>query len=165
MCVQAYLRDRNVTFVSLLHSPTQSAARLAHSVHVAGAQVAKAVLVRSGAGYALAVLPSTCRVDFARLAQSLAVDAVALASEEDLCRVFLDCEAGALPPFGSIYGIPTIVESRLAAHGEIVVGGNTRHEGLRLRYRDYEAVEQPLRGRFGVPIQPRQRRRDVRQAG
>ena len=165
MCIQAYLREHNVPFVSLLHTPTQSAARLAHSVHVAGAQVAKSVLVRAESGFALAVLPSTCLVDLVRLAETLSVPGVSLATEDDLMEVFLDCEIGALPPFGSLYGIPTIVESRLAAHGEIVVGGHTRHEGLRMRYRDFEAVEQPLRGRFGVPIQPPHRRRDERRAG
>jgi Ala-tRNA(Pro) deacylase len=129
--------------------------------------VAKGVLVRAGAGYALAVLPATHRVDLAALAPILdrSPEELRLAAEDEVEAVFADCERGALPPFGHLYGLLTVVDSSLAAVAEIVVEGNTRHEGLRLRYRDYEAIAEPIRARFAVPIAPRRRRAEERRAG
>jgi Ala-tRNA(Pro) deacylase len=126
-------------------------------VHVAGQQVAKAVLVKTESGYVLAVLPATYRVDLEMLARALNISNPSIANEDEVCRIFSDCEVGAVPPFGGIYGIQTVVESRLAANGEILVGGNWRHEGIRLRLRDYMSIERPISARFAVPIAPRRR--------
>lgn len=160
MSIREFLRSRSVPFTTLLHAPAPSAARLAQSVHVPGQQVAKGVLVRAGAGYVLAVIPATHRVDLERLAVVLDRNPADLriATEDEVELVFADCERGALPPFGHLYGLATVVDSSLASVGEIVVEGNTRHEGLRLRYRDYEAVEGPIRARFASPIATRRRR-------
>jgi Ala-tRNA(Pro) deacylase len=160
MSIREFLRSQSVPFSILLHAPAPSAARRAQSVRVPGQQVAKGVLVRSGAGYVLAVVPSTHRVDLDLLAPVLdrSRDDLRIATEDELETVFADCERGALPPFGHLYGLPTVVDSSLASVSEIVVEGNTRHEGLRLRYRDYEMVEGPIRARFATPIAPRRKR-------
>jgi Ala-tRNA(Pro) deacylase len=69
-----------------------------------------------------------------------------------------------VPPFGREYGLTTVVDTHLAGQPEVIVDGNTRHEGLRMRFRDYEAVERPIRARFATPISPPSRRR-LRAAG
>jgi Ala-tRNA(Pro) deacylase len=154
MSVQTYLRSRHIPFEVLLHAPAPSATRLAQSVHVPGQRVAKTVLMRASDRFVLAVLPATHRIDMPKLMQSLGTTDVRIASEQDLNEVFVDCELGATPPFGRLYGISTIVDSNLAGGSEIVFEGNTRHEGVRMRYRDYEAVEAPVRARFATPIDP-----------
>jgi Ala-tRNA(Pro) deacylase len=164
MSIREYLRSRNVPFVALLHRPVPSAARLAHSVHVAGVQVAKAVLIRTPSAFVLAVVPSTHRVALDRVSELLGQAGLAIATESDVEQVFHDCECGALPPFGRVYGLTTLVDVDLALQAEIIVQANTRHEAIRMRYRDFELVEGPERGRFSAPIHPR-RNRFERQAG
>ncbi len=115
MSIRDYLHDRYVWFEIFLHAPAPSATRRAQSVRVSGHQVAKAVLIRSGDRYALAVLPATCRIDLERLAQVLGGPRVRIATEDEVERVFGDCERGALPPFGRPYGLTTVVDSSLAA--------------------------------------------------
>lgn len=160
MCVSDFLRSRSVRFEVLLHAPAHSAAHLAGSVHVPGRSVAKAVLVRSGEAFVLAVLPATHRVDPARLAGVLGVESVRIATEAEVEAVFADCEPGALPPFGRLYGLKTFVDASLAGSAEVVFVANTRHEGVRMRFKDYEAIEEPTRARFASPIDaPRARSR------
>jgi Ala-tRNA(Pro) deacylase len=165
MSIRDYLRNCRVPFETLLHGPMPSATRVAHSLHVPGRQVAKSVLLRAGEGYVLAVLPATHRVDLGRIGEVLAARDIRLATEDELERVFVDCERGAVPPFGKLYGVPTVVDTTLAGCAEIVVEGNARHEGVRMRYRDYEAVERPTRARFASAITPRLRRESHRRAG
>ena len=158
MCIRAFLQSRSARFEVLLHRPAHSAAHLAGSLHVPGRAVAKAVLVRAGDAFALAVLPATHRVDTGRLAEVLGVAALRIATEAEVEAVFADCEPGALPPFGRLYGIRTIVDASLAAGSEVAFMGNTRHEGVRMRFKDYEAIEAPTRARFASPIATRKPR-------
>jgi Ala-tRNA(Pro) deacylase len=158
MDIRAFLRSQQVPFDFLLHRPAPSATRRAQSVHISGHRVAKGVLFRAADRYVLAVLPATHRVDVARLMEVLETREVRLATEDELEVVFGDCERGALPPFGRLYGLTTVVDSSLAGGAEIIVEGNTRHEGLRLRYRDYEAVEAPIRARFASATEPKKKR-------
>ena len=112
---------------------------------MSGRQVAKAVLVRSGERYVLAVLPATCRINLERLAEILGGLPVRIATEDEVEQVFGDCERGALPPFGRLYGLTTVVDASLAGGAMVVFVGNTRHEGVRMRFRDFEAIEAPVR--------------------
>lgn len=164
MCVRDYLRDRQVRFKTLLHHPASSAARLAHCLHVSGRNVAKGVLLRTEGGYVLAVLPATHRIDLQLLAESLRCSSLELAGEEEIERVFHDCQPGALPPFGHLYGVRTVVDSALSRSSRIVMEGNTCHEGIQMRYRDYEAVEHPAPASFAVPISSTDSRPSVKRA-
>jgi Ala-tRNA(Pro) deacylase len=156
MYVLDFLRNRGVWFETLLHAPTSSATKLAGSVHVPGRSVAKTVLIKAGDSFVLAVLPSTSWIDMGRLGEVVgaAVSEVRLATLDELIEKFPDCEPGVVPPFGRLYGLKTLVDSGLPEMGEIVCGSNTRHEGLRMRFPDFEALEEPMRASFTRPIGP-----------
>jgi Ala-tRNA(Pro) deacylase len=165
MGIRDYLRGRAVRFEVLLHRPAASATRMAETMHVSGRVVAKGVLVRAGEAYVLAVLPATHRIDLARLAALLGVDEVRIATEPEVMTIFHDCERGALPPFGRLYGLSTIVDVALADGSEIVFVANARHEGVRMGFGDYETLESPMRGRFATMTCPGRRAAAQRKAG
>jgi Ala-tRNA(Pro) deacylase len=158
MSINEFLRSRQIPFETLLHHPAPSAAKLAQSVHLPGKMVAKPVLLKAGSQYVLAVLPATHRVDFERLGMVLGAGELRLASEDEVEQVFTDCERGAVPPFGHLYGLPTVIDASLAGGTEIVFEANLRHEGVRMRFRDYEATELPMQALFATEIAPRRRR-------
>lgn len=152
------LRTRRIEFEPIWHRPEASSSRRAGSVHVPGHRVAKSVLVRSDDRYFLAVLPATTRIDWGKLAAIVPGTGLRLATEDEIATIFDDCERGALPPFGPLYGLPTVVDASLAAGHEIVVEGNLRHLDLRLRYDDFARLVAPIRGRFAEPLAPPRRR-------
>jgi Ala-tRNA(Pro) deacylase len=147
MKLDEFLFNQQVPFERLRHQPVYTANRMAQALHVPGREVAKTVLLRTNQGYALAVLPATRRVDLVRVRDDLGED-VAMASEEEMDRVFPDCERGAMPPFGSLYHLPTIVDESLAEDEQIVFESQNHEEAIRMAYRDYEALEHPRRGHF-----------------
>ncbi len=165
MCIRDFLKSRSVRFEVFLHRPSHSASHLAESIHVPGRCVAKGVLLRAGDSFALAVLPATHRVDMDRLGAFLGVDDLRIATEAEVERVFADCEPGVLPPFGRLYGLTTIVDTSLSGGSEIVFVANTTYEGVRMRFRDYEAIESPIKARFATAIAPRRPRSRSRKAG
>jgi Ala-tRNA(Pro) deacylase len=153
MYVVDFLRNNGIWFEALIHQPASSSTKRAGNVHVPGRRVAKAVLVKNGDAFVLAVLPSTSRIDLARFSEVVGVaeGQVRLATPDEVCSLFCDCEPGAVPVFGRLYGLQTVVDTGLADSAEIVVVANTRHEGLRMLFRDFQSLEEPVRGSFSRP--------------
>lgn len=148
MRLDDFLINRQVPFQRLHHAPAYTANRVAQALHVPGREMAKTVLVRTGQGYVLTVLPATHRVDMDKLREDLHEDEVDLASEGEMERLFPDCEPGAMPPFGSLYHLPTMVDESLAEDDVIVFEGHDHEQAIRMTYRDYETLEHPRRGHF-----------------
>jgi Ala-tRNA(Pro) deacylase len=147
MRVPDFLMEQHVPFETLLHPPAFTAQKRAKYLRIPGRQVAKSVLLVGPQGYFLAVLPATRQVDTRKLALEL-VGPVRLAEAHEVADVFRDCEWGVVPPFGGLYGLPTVLEEELSPESLIVLEGNTHAEAVRLRCRDFERVERPRRLRF-----------------
>src|SRR5262245_26104214 len=118
MNVHKFLQQRSVPFQMLDHAPTYAAQRLAQVMHVSGAEVAKVVLLRADDGFVLAVLPATRSVNIDRVGELVGAARIKLASERECGVCFPDCELGALPPFGSKYGLRTLVDRSLSEDEE-----------------------------------------------
>jgi Ala-tRNA(Pro) deacylase len=69
---------------------------------------------------------------------------VHLASEADFRDRFPDCEVGAMPPFGNLYGMPVFVAESLAEDDEIAFNAGTHTELIRLGYRDFAELVHPV---------------------
>jgi Ala-tRNA(Pro) deacylase len=108
------------------------------------------VLLVGPAGPLLAVLPATHHIDTAVLAAQLD-GPVRLATADELADLFRDCEWGVVPPFGTLYGIATLLDESLAPDDLIVFEANGHMEAVRLRCRDFERLEGPRRLRFARP--------------
>lgn len=143
MKVREVLNQSQVEYETLTHPRTCDAARLAEAVDESGHHVAKTVLLKTEQGYLLAVLPATHVVDLPGIQQILRTK-LELASESELVERFPDCETGAVPPFGSWYGMSTVVDESLADHECFVFESNTHSEAIRIRFEDYFELEKPV---------------------
>jgi Ala-tRNA(Pro) deacylase len=153
MRIPDFLQEQRVAFEALPHPLAFSAQKLAKYLHISGARVAKAVLLRGRAGFVLAVLTATHRVDLQALAPVLG-DSVRLATDEEAANVFLDCEWGVVPPFGALYGLPTLLDESVPADEMLVFEAHTHVEAIRLLCRDFEKLERPRRLAFGQRVLP-----------
>jgi Ala-tRNA(Pro) deacylase len=147
MRVLQFLSQQHIHFEPLVHPPAFTAQRRAKYLHVPGKQVAKTVLLVGPAGYLVAVLPAPHVIDWEALAKALG-GPVRLADDREIGDVFPDCEWGVVPPFGTLYGLPTIVDDAVLPESYIVFEANTHAEAIRMSCRDFERLEQPHRLRF-----------------
>jgi Ala-tRNA(Pro) deacylase len=152
MKVSDFLREQHVPFDVLPHETTFTAQHMAQALDVPGDNVAKTVLLKVDGEYVLAVLQATHAVHFDRAARALGTDNVELAAEEEITRLFPDCEPGAVPPFGSKYGVRTLVDESLTEDEYIVFEGNTHQEAIYMRYYDYQKIEQPRVAAFSMHV-------------
>jgi len=148
MYLTEFLADRQVAFETVVHPPAFTAQKRAKFLHVSGHCVVKSVLLRGPSGLLLAILPASQQIDFAVLRRHLE-GPVYLASESEISEVFADCELGALTPFGSLYGVRTLLEASLAEDTVILCEAQRHAVTVRILCRDLERIENPLRIRFG----------------
>ncbi len=144
MRVAEFLSAQEVPFETLVHPPAFTAQKRARFLHLPGRQVAKVVLLRGPSGYVLAVVPATRRVDAERLTEALG-GPVRLAEDDEIARVFHDCEWGVVPPFGTLYGLPVLLDESITPDTLMVFETTTHAEAVRLLCRDFERLERPRR--------------------
>ena len=138
-----FLDDNGVKYVVISHSPANTAQEIAASAHVPGQELAKTVLVKLDGQLAMAVLPASYQVNLDRLAKATGARAAELATEEEFEGRFPQCELGAMPPFGNLYGMKVYVAEGLADDEEIAFNGGSHSELVRMRYRDFARLVEP----------------------
>jgi len=145
-----YLQRNKVPFKRRPHAQAIGAQELAAALHVSGYSVAKSVIVVADGQRWIAVLPASETVKLDRLAEVLKARDVRLLAEPEFAPIFADCEIGAEPPFGGLYKIPVVVDSRLADAASIILRAGSHRETLEIAYSDFLSLEKPRVGSFGI---------------
>ena len=91
----------------------------------------------------MVVVPASEHVRLGILKETLGAKKVELASEAEFRKAFPDCETGAMPPFGNLYGMNVFVSQVLREDEEIAFNAGSHSELIRLAYADYERLVQP----------------------
>ena len=138
-----FLDSKNIKYVVIHHSPAFTAREVAVSAHIPRSEVAKTVVVKTDGTPAMVVLPATQMVDFGDLKNALGVNSVVLATEAEFNILFPDCEIGAMPPFGNLFGIDVIAAHSLREDQDIAFNGGTHREVVKMAYKDFELLVNP----------------------
>jgi Ala-tRNA(Pro) deacylase len=141
--IKAYLRHHRVEFDAQHHPLAYTAQDVAASEHLPSQQMAKVVMVVADGKLMMLVLPVSRRVDEERAAVALDAKVVRLAREEEFVSTFADCDVGAMPPFGNLYGVPVYVDDELLEDEAITFQAGTHTWTITLKYTDFERLVGP----------------------
>jgi Ala-tRNA(Pro) deacylase len=144
--LQDWLREQHVPFTVQHHREALTMQEVAMEVHEAGAHVAKVVIAQADGRLVMLVIPTPEHVDFKRVAKLLGAHAVSAAGENEFKDRFPDCEVGAMPPFGNLYGMPTYLDTALTQATRLVFQAGTHRETFKLLTADYLRLAQPVLG-------------------
>jgi Ala-tRNA(Pro) deacylase len=139
LTLQSYFGDRHVAYDVTKHNRTGTSSRTAEAAHVPGEKMAKGVVLKSAAGYILAVLPATKHVAIEAV-EAVTGAPVALATEAEASMLFPDCEVGAVPVFGEAYGIPAMIEETLDDSRDIYCEGGDHRSLVHMDGRDFRML-------------------------
>jgi len=137
--IKGYLRKKGVDFDVVQHPRTFTSMQTAAAAHVPGDRLAKTVVLHSDDGYALAVVPSTHRVELNEVHATLH-SGYDLASEDEATELFVDCDCGAWPPIGQAYGVSTVVESTLVDEPEVFFEAGDHVDLIRVSGRQFKKL-------------------------
>ncbi len=143
MNTETFLKERGVAFTVHEHIPAYTAQEVAAEEHVSGNMLAKAVVINADGKFVLCVLPASFKLDMDKVARALKAKRIRLADEQEMAKLFPDCEVGAEAPFGNLYNMPTLVDEHLSKDQEIVFQADSHRQAIRMRYADYAAIAHP----------------------
>ena len=141
--LKEFLDANGVRYVTISHSRAYTANEVAASAHVSGKSMAKTVMLKVDGRIAMAVLPAAFRVSFDLLRGAIGAREVVLAGEAEFRELFPECEIGAMPPFGNLYGLPVYVADILGENEEIAFNAGSHTEVIRLAYADFNRLVNP----------------------
>jgi len=138
-----FLDERHVKYSVISHPPTYSAQHTAAAAHVSGDALAKSVIVMIDGKMAMVVESASHRVPLGRLKAAAHALDVHLANEAQFHDRFADCEFGAIPPFGNLYGMDVYVDEQLTHDADIVFNAGSHTELIKLAYKDFADLVHP----------------------
>jgi Ala-tRNA(Pro) deacylase len=138
-----FLNSNNIKFVTISHSEAFTSQEIAASAHIPGKEMAKTVMVKSDGKMTMVVLPSSYKVDLKKFQEAAGAKKIELANEQEFAALFPDCEIGAMPPFGNLYGMEVFVAATLTEDEEIAFNAGSHTELIKLDYKDFERLVNP----------------------
>jgi Ala-tRNA(Pro) deacylase len=150
--LQHYLEQHHVPYEVIQHPHSTRSLESASTAHVDPDRVAKAVVVEGrqegSTCYLLAVLPASNQLDLHQLQREAGLK-LRLATEEEIGRLFRDCELGAVPALGQAYGVETIWDDSLQANSDLYFEAGDHERLIHMKTGDFLGMlgESP-HGRF-----------------
>jgi Ala-tRNA(Pro) deacylase len=141
--LKEFLDTNKVKYVSIVHSRAFTAQEVAASAHLPGRSMAKVVIVELDGTLAMCVLPADRKIVLQDLRAVTGSNMVRFAWEKDFKARFPDCEIGAMPPFGNLYGMDVYAAESLAENEEIAFNAGSHEEIIKLGYDDFERLVKP----------------------
>src|SRR5262249_488627 len=115
-----------------------------------GKEMAKTVVVRLDGRMAMAVLPANQKVALSELREAAGGAKASFVTEDEFKDLFPDCETGAMPPFGNLYGMDVYVATPLAADEEIAFNAGSHTELIKMPFQDFERLVHPKVANFAA---------------
>jgi Ala-tRNA(Pro) deacylase len=140
--LQARLEEMGVPYNVSHHAPVYTSEEAAAIRGVPLASGAKALVVKAGERFRLLVVPADRKLDSRKARTTLAVKALRFATAEEVEQL-TGLRPGSIPPFGSLFHLPTCCDPALADNPSINFNAGDHAISISLRYTDYLAVEQP----------------------
>ena len=147
-----YLDKAGVKYLTISHSRAYTAQEVAASAHIPGIELAKSVIIKIDGTFAMAVLPASEKVDMETLRRAMDADRVELASEAEFMDLFPDCDLGAMPPFGNLFGMKVYVAPDLVGDETIAFNAGTHTELIKMSYEDFNQLVEPIMLEFAVHV-------------
>jgi Ala-tRNA(Pro) deacylase len=141
--LRTFLDQKGIRYTQQIHVTAYTAAGVASVSHVKGKEMAKSVMVLADDKLVMLVVPASTHIRLKQAKAALKAHQVFLASEADFAHIFPDCEVGAMPPFGNLYGVPVFVDESLTHDKEIVFNAGNHREIMKMSYADYERMVTP----------------------
>ena len=125
------------------HALAYTAQEIAAKQHFSGNEMAKVVMLEVDGKLVMGVIRGNDKISLNEVRDSLGVRNVRLATEEEFIARFPECEIGAMPPFGNLYGLKVYVDPSLAKDESIYFNAGNHVQTVHLKYKDFARLVEP----------------------
>lgn len=135
--------DAKISYEVYNHPLAYTAQEIAQKQHFSGDQMAKVVMLAVDGNLVMGVVTGNQKVSLNTVNASLGAREVRFATEDEFISRFPDCEIGAMPPFGNLFGLPVYVDPCLAKDESIYFNAGNHVQTVLLKYKDFEKLVKP----------------------
>lgn len=137
------LGEAKVSYEVYNHPLAYTAQEIAAQQHFSGKEMAKVVMLEVDRGLIMGVIPGSQKINLNTAKTSLAAKEVRLATEDEFISRFPECEIGAMPPFGNLFGVSVVVDPALEKDEYIYFNAGNHVQAVRLKYADFAQLVRP----------------------
>jgi Ala-tRNA(Pro) deacylase len=147
-----FLKRERIPYRTITHPVAYTAQEEAAAAHVSGRRWAKTVVCLADYQPVQVVVPADRIVDVERLRELTRAGTVRLCTEDEIATLYPECERGAMPPLGPLYGQNVFVDSALADEPDIVFNAGTHADAIEMDYADFANLVHPVVARVARPL-------------
>ncbi len=137
------LTQQGVSFTVLRHEAVFTSEQAAAVRGVPLGSGAKALVVKAGDNFVLLVVPADRKLDNRKAKTALGVRDLRFATKEEVLEK-TGLQPGSIPPFGSLFSLPTHCDPALGEHASINFNAGDHCISIQMSHADYVAVERPV---------------------
>jgi Ala-tRNA(Pro) deacylase len=141
--LKEFLDQAKVSYEVYNHPRAFTAQEIAAAQHIPGREMAKVVILKVDGSFMMAVVPASRLVNLERAKKGLAAKVVALATEAEFASLFPECEIGAMPPFGNLFGLSVCADPALEKDESIFFNAGNHLQTVGMRYVDFKRLACP----------------------
>jgi Ala-tRNA(Pro) deacylase len=146
--VCSFLNTRAIPFDVLRHAPVFTSEEAAAVRGTPLASGAKALVCKADDRFIMIVLPADRKLASKAVRKNEGIKSLRFASKEEV-QELTGLAPGSIPPFGSLFSLPTLCDERLADQSRINFNAGDHSISISMTYADYLSAEQPKLGVYG----------------
>ncbi len=136
------LGERGIAFAEIHHAPVYTSAEAAAVRGTSLHSGAKALVVKAGDAFHMIVMPADLSLDSKALRNELGSKQIRFANADEVL-LMTGLKPGSIPPFGSLFNLPTICDDRLADNESINFNAGSHTDSIQMTYAAYMQFESP----------------------
>jgi Ala-tRNA(Pro) deacylase len=137
------LDEAKIPYEVYNHALAYTAQEIAAKQHFSGNEMAKVVMLEVDDKLVMGVLRGNDKISLHAVEDSLGARHVRLATEDEFIARFPECEIGAMPPFGNLFGVKVYADPGLEKDEYIYFNAGNHVQTVRLKYKDFARLVKP----------------------
>jgi Ala-tRNA(Pro) deacylase len=145
--LEQLLGGKAIRYDVLRHAPVFTSEEAAAVRGTPLASGAKALICKADERFIMIVLAADRKLASKDVRKAAGIKSLRFASREEVEQI-TGLAPGSIPPFGSLFNLPTWCDERLAEQPRINFNAGDHAISISMAYSDYLAAEQPTLGRY-----------------
>ncbi|MHC4403895.1 MAG: YbaK/EbsC family protein, partial [Planctomycetota bacterium] len=134
--IEGLLQQHGVAFDVLRHEPVYTSQEAADVRGTPLASGAKALVCKAEEEFVMFVLPADRKLASREVRRAKGWRKLRFANREEVCEL-TGLAPGAIPPFGSLFALPTLCDRALGEHESVNFNAGDHSISISMRYADY----------------------------
>lgn len=138
-----YMNSHNVVYKTINHPREYTASQCAQAAHIKNEHFAKSVIVKLDGQFILVAIPANTRLDLDQLKKETHARHTKIANEFEFQDKFTDCEVGAIPLLGELYGMDVYLADSLTHKEWLVFNAGNHNQLIKIKTTDFLNLVHP----------------------